>query len=89
MIHSENLSPATAGESDPADAVAEPSTVNVSLPGDLWELGKNRLLCGNALEANNYEKLRGRQKAEMAFTDPPYNVPIVGHASGNGQHRTP
>jgi DNA modification methylase len=83
----ENLSPATAGQSDPADAVAEPSTMQVSQPDDLWELGKNRLLCGNALVANNYEKLLGNQKAEMVFTDPPYNVPIAGHASGNGQHR--
>lgn len=83
----ENLTPAAAGKSDSADAVVEPSTVNVSQPGDLWELGKNRLLCGNALVANSYEKLLGHQKAEMVFTDPPYNVPIAGHATGHGQHR--
>jgi DNA modification methylase len=57
--------------------------------GDLWEIGGHRLLCGNALEPSSYERLMGGQKAQMVFTDPPYNVPIGGHVSGLGnvKHR--
>jgi hypothetical protein len=41
--------------------------------------------CGNALESSPYEALFHSEKAAAAFTDPPYNVPIDGHVSGNGQ----
>ncbi len=83
----ENLTPATEGEFDPADAQPEPSTVQVSRPGDLWELGKHRVLCGNALSRDGYARLMSDQKASMMFADPPYNVPISGHVGGNGKVR--
>jgi DNA modification methylase len=54
-------------------------------PGDLWALGPHRLLCGNALDASNYEILLDGEKAQMVFTDPPYNVPIDGHVGGSGK----
>jgi DNA modification methylase len=57
----------------------------VSQPGDLWEIGEHRLLCGNALDPASYERLLGREKVQMVFTDPPYNVPIGGHVSGLGK----
>lgn len=57
----------------------------VSQPGDLWEIGEHRLLCGNALDPVSYERLLGREKVQMVFTDPPYNVPIGGHVSGLGK----
>lgn len=58
--------------------------------GDLWSLGKHRVLCSNALQEASYQRLMGRKMAKIVFADPPYNVPIAGHASGNGlvQHRT-
>jgi DNA modification methylase len=61
----------------------------ISRIGDLWLLGNHRLLCGNALEEASYAHLMGRERAQMVFTDPPYNVPIAGHVSGLGkvQHR--
>jgi DNA modification methylase len=52
--------------------------------GDLWLLGKHRVLCGNSLEAHSFKALMGSRKANLVFTDPPYNVKIDGHACGNG-----
>ena len=73
--------------SDPDDIVAEPErdTPPVSQTGDLWELGQHRLLVGNSLEAGSYERLLGGALADMAFVDPPYNVPIANHVSGLGK----
>ena len=53
--------------------------------GDLWQLGKHRLICGSALEHATFEKLMGGERAAMVFTDPPYNVPIDGHVGNSGQ----
>ncbi len=77
---------ADGGELDAADAV--PDVVDgpaVTQPGDVWIIGKHRLICGNALEAETYERLLGNERAQMVFTDPPYNVPIAGHVSGLGK----
>jgi len=61
----------------------------VSQPGDLWMLGRHRLLCGDALKPESYVTLMGNDRAQMVFTDPPYNVPIDGHVCGLGgiKHR--
>ena len=74
-------------ESDPADEAPRlyPEAPTVSRPGDLWEIGPHRLLCGNALDAAAYDRLLGARKARMVFIDPPYNVPIEGHVSGLGR----
>jgi len=50
----------------------------VSKPGDLWELGKQRLLCGDARNAGDLARLMGKGRAAMAFLDPPYNVRVRG-----------
>jgi DNA modification methylase len=55
--------------------------------GDLWRLGPHRLFCGNALDPNVVGGLMDGEKAEMAFTDPPYNVAIEGNVSGLGKVR--
>lgn len=70
---------------DPADAVPElGSGPTVSNPGDLWLLGGHRVLCGNVLDIADCRTLMGEQRAAMVFADPPYNVPIDGHATGLG-----
>lgn len=56
----------------------------VSAPGDLWRLGQHLLLCGNALDEQAYQQLMGEERAQMVFTDPPYNVKIDGHVCGLG-----
>jgi hypothetical protein len=74
-----------AGKLDPED-VAEPipSGPAVTRQGDLWMPGKHRILCGNSLEENSYVRLIEGRKADVVFVDPPYNVAIDGHVSGNG-----
>jgi hypothetical protein len=73
---------------DPADdlqhfAVDGPA---VSRPGDVWELGRHRLVCGDALRPETYERLLGGDLAQMVVTDPPYNLRVA-HVSGRGKVR--
>jgi DNA modification methylase len=56
------------------DAVPETPVEPVSKPGDLWILGNHRLLCGDSTVLTDVERLMDGQLADMAFTDPPYNV---------------
>jgi DNA modification methylase len=72
-------------DEDPADAIPElPVGPALSKIGDLWLLGAHRVLCGNTLNHADFAALMGQERAAMVFTDPPYNVPIDGHASGLG-----
>ena len=54
-------------------------------PGDVWQLGAHRLICGDALEPGVVATLMAGEQARMVFTDPPYNVPIDGHVGGSGK----
>jgi hypothetical protein len=69
------------------DPVPEPEACAISRPGDLWLLGPHKLLCTDALNPTSYEALLGADRAELVFTDPPYNVQIHGHVSGLGKVR--
>lgn len=57
--------------------------------GDLWILGDHRLYCGDATLPESYQTLMGEDKAQLCFTDAPYNVKIDGHVGNSGkiQHR--
>jgi DNA modification methylase len=66
---------------DAFEATAGPA---VAQQGDLWLLGKHRIYCGNSLDEQSYQKLMKGLKADAVFVDPPYNVAIDGHVSGNG-----
>jgi DNA modification methylase len=46
--------------------------------GQLWTLGEHRLICGDCTDADVVARLMGGEKADMVFTDPPYNVDIAG-----------
>ena len=72
---------------DEADQVPEidRSVPAISRPGDLWRIGNHVLLCGDALNRDSYVNLLGSQRAQMVFTDPPYNVEIAGNVSGLGR----
>ena len=61
------------GDGDP-DEAPEPPVDPISKPGDLWICGEHRVLCGDATVRADVEKLLGGDLADMAFTDPPYNV---------------
>ena len=70
---------------DPADILPGAcAKTPISKLGDLWQLGRHRVCCGSALDAEAYGALMQGEQATMVFTDPPYNVPIDGHVSGLG-----
>jgi hypothetical protein len=75
----------TMADPDPADVLPEPvSGSPATQPGDVWQLGRHRIMCASALDAGSYDTLLGDERARMVFADPPYNVPIPRHASGLG-----
>ena len=55
----------------------------IAVLGDLYQLGDHRLLCGDATMIDDVEKLMGGSKADMVFTDPPYNI---GYKDLKGKH---
>ena len=62
------------------DAVPEVPVTPISRPGDVWELGNHRLVCGDATDPKSYELLMADAQADMVFTDPPYNVDYANSA---------
>ena len=74
---------------DREDEVPEPASNSaISRRGDLWLLGAHRLLCGDARDNTDYQRLLDGDKAEMVFTDPPYNIVIDGNVCGINPHST-
>lgn len=79
------------GDEDPADEV--PPIIEdqpaLSCPGDLWLLGRHRVLCGDATHEGAYKQLMVGEQAQLVFVDPPYNVRIQGNVCGLGsiQHK--
>ncbi len=61
------------------------AAIAVSQLDDLWRIGEHALLCGDALKDESYTTLLDRERVDMMFSDPPYNVPIQGHVSGKGK----
>ncbi len=64
---------------DPAAAVTR--------AGDVWCLGRHRLICGDARDQAVFDRLMGDERADLMFTDPPYNLPLNGHVTGLGRIR--
>jgi DNA modification methylase len=62
-------------------------TSAVTRAGDVWSLGRHRLICGDARDKAVFDLLMGDERADLLFTDPPYNVPIDGHVTGLGRIR--
>jgi len=84
----EGLTVSTGNAPDPADQLPEiADQPAVSRPGDLWQLGRHRILCDDALEPGSFDALLQGERAQIVFTDPPYNVPITGFVSGKGRVR--
>ena len=72
------------------DAIPEMPEEPVSRPGDVWRLGPHRLVCGDATTAEAYARLfPDGERADMVFTDPPYNVNYANSAKDKlrGKHR--
>jgi DNA modification methylase len=66
----EELPPEGADE----EAVPEPPADPVSKPGDVWLLGKHRVMCGDSTSLTEVERLMEGSKAGLVFSDPPYGV---------------
>lgn len=56
----------------------EPPEESISKRGDIWLLGRHRLMCGDSTSADDVGKLMNGDKADMVFTDPPYNIDYSG-----------
>ncbi len=69
---------ADTGPSGDADETPEPPEDPISRPGDLWILGKHRVLCGDATVATDVERVLDGARANLSFCDPPYNVDYAG-----------
>lgn len=65
------------------DDVPETPEEPIAKVGDIYQLGRHRIMCGDSTSKNDVEKLMDGQKAQMCFTDPPYNVDYTG---GMGTH---
>jgi DNA modification methylase len=84
-----------AGEADPSgtdaaeDLVSEAAGQPVNRAGDLWILGRHLVLCGDTRNTADMDRLMDGQRADLVFTDPPYNVAIDGNVCGLGsvKHR--
>ena len=74
---------------NPADNIPEPETDITSRAGDLFLLGRHRLIAGDVRDKAIFARLMRSETAEMAFLDPPYNVKVDGHVGGRGstKHR--
>lgn len=65
---------------DDFDVEEEVSKIDepITKPGDIWQLGRHRLMCGDATVRSDVDKLMAGKLAHMVFTDPPYNVDYSG-----------
>lgn len=80
----------TAPRTDPDDVPPLTATVVTTLPGDLWELGPHRLLCGDATNPDHVDRVTEGATPGLVYTDPPYGISIVrsnGKVGGGGKFR--
>ena len=82
-----------AGDADPnrpetpEDVIPVVDGAPVTLMGDVWQLGRHRLLCGDTRRPSDIDRLMDGERADLVFTDPPYNVAIDGNVCGLGSVR--
>lgn len=65
------------GHTDP-DEVPDIAEETLTQPGDIWQLGTHRLLCGDSAQSDSYARLLNGETADLLLTDPPYNVAYQG-----------
>ena len=58
------------------DEVPETPEEPITKPGDIWQLGKHRIICGDSTLPETYQKLLADKKVDLYLTDPPYNIEI-------------
>jgi hypothetical protein len=65
--------------SEDGEVLPPPNYKPVTRLGNIWALGKHRLICGDATKSETYKALLGSEKAQVMFADSPYNLRINGH----------
>jgi DNA modification methylase len=73
------------GRAEPSDEIPELQASVTARAGDLFGLGRHRLIVGDARDEQTFVSLMQSDLAEMAFLDPPYNIQIDGYAAGHGR----
>ena len=76
-----NIDKITEGNTED-DHIPEVKESRVKL-GDVWKLGKHRLMCGDSTKESDVNKLMNGEKADMVFTDPPYGIDFTGQLLSN------
>lgn len=66
------------------DQVPEPPPEPITKPGDIWVMGKHRLMCGDSTSIDAVDALMDGNQVDMVFTDPPYNVAFNGRSGKHG-----
>lgn len=78
-------------EGEPGEEVVEPdrAITPVSRLGDIWQIGRHAVICGDARDRETYSRLLCDRRADVVISDQPWNVPCKGHIGGLGkvQHR--
>lgn len=64
----------TEGNTDPDEIPEVEQNVHKVERGQIWQLGDHRMMCGDSTSKDDVAKLMGGEKADMVFTDPPYNL---------------
>lgn len=77
----------SSGNPSPEDHIPPFASRSITSVGDIWIMGQHRLICGDARNGSDFSALLQDERADIVFTDPPYNVPIEGHVSGLGRAR--
>ena len=72
------------GQTDPDDAPPVQAEA-ITRPGDVWVLGRHRIMCGDSTVPNHVERLMNNEKAQLMQTDPPYGIAYVVNAKTKGQ----
>jgi DNA modification methylase len=67
-------------EAEEDDFDTTPPEEAITVLGDLYEIGEHRLLCGDSTDSDKVAELMNGEKADMVFTDPPYNVAFNGRS---------
>jgi DNA modification methylase len=86
LVDADEASVKPSGPEDQHPTPPNPKDIVTRLD-DQYQLGRHTLLCGDAKDAATISQVMGDEKADMVFTDPPYNLRIPGHVSGLGRKR--
>ncbi len=85
VLDSSNENQKKTDKSDEIDDIV--NVPKVVEPGDIYQLGKHKLICGDSLKSETYERLLQGEKANIVFNDSPFNVKVNGHVCESGKHQ--